>query len=746
MVMKKFYFILVAAVSVALTSCMNDDFVGDSSGTKEATDAINFGFDFQKYTRGDIAGQDAAKLLGNNFYVTGTKGTEAATSPSPNLVFDNYLVNYAANTAGTTASNTANWEYVGVTPDGTNYVKLGSYTSQTIKYWDFSADQYDFLAFSTGTFKAANGASTGDGVIGVTAMKYGTNLASSATAYTFDLPSIAALKDAYISDITEVKQANFGKEVTLKFKNLGSKVRVALYETIPGYSVQAESIEFYTEDGDKASLGTDAKGTPAALISTDESSFASKGQIKVYFPNVGTNNESNGNYDKAAATVSAVNGDTKKTFGNLASDKKAVAEDGEPAGSLYLGRSLPYATFAGDKNKDYYETVFPVSTGYPLTLRVNYTLISTDGSDETITVHGAKAVVPSTYTVWQPNYAYTYIFKITDATNGWTNPDVSITTPDEGLFPITFDAVVIEATDVTGEQTTITTVATPSITTYQQKHDPIYTSAEEPGTDEYSIATDKNIYVQVMDNNLTPAVLVGTGSSTLFKLNTQTSDATPTNRSLLYEVAPSTTEAKVMDALQNQSNVSSGVITGRNGLVITPNTNINNAVTKIKNGVDDNEITVAAGEAAEIAIASLTAGTYAYVYDYTPAAKVTTDIYQPIVPGATAIGANGKYSVAVGDLRTWDDGTTAAHYSTAGAPNKAYIYFSVTTNGTSTKTFSFVSVDGKDEIPAGLLAYPVASLAEVADNTAAPDANTIYFDKYTRNNGKYAVKVIKVVD
>lgn len=756
---KKLFFAAVAIV--ALASCSDNEFIGDNSPTTQqenAADEIQFSFDMQKVTRGDIYGNAAATLLGNNFYVTGTKGTEAEKYPTSTLVFDNYLVHYSANTAGTTESNTANWEYVGVTPGESpygDYIKLSSLKRQTIKYWDYSTAQYDFLAFSTGEYKpvlatidgssnVTSAANESNKTIGVTAMKYGSDLNASGVAYAFDLPSINALKNTYISDITEVVKANYGKEVQLKFKNLGSKVRVALYETVPGYSVKAASVKFYTVDNDavkSGQTGYEAPTTAAALISENTSSFASTGTIKVYFPNVGTTNESNKNYDKAAATVKAGSGDTKKTFGTLATDKYAAAEFEEESGSNYLGRTLPYATFAGDKNAAYYETVFPVTTGYPLTLRVDYTLISTDGSGETINVYGAKAVVPSTYTVWQPNYAYTYVFKISDNTNGWTDQDKTL----PGLFPITFDAVVTEATDASGEQTTITTVATPTITTYQQGHN-AKMNGEFDVVDEYDNDGAK-LYVQVMDNNVSPAVLVGASGSSLYKLNTQTLDATSTDRSLLYAVTGTKiSEASVMDALENQWAVdgSTKAITGRNSIVLTPNSNIQSGVTEILNGVDDNKITVAAGEAAEIAIANLSEGTYAYVYDYSNAAKVLTDIYQPITPGAT-IGANGKCYVTTTTLGSWDDGTTA-HYSTAGAPDKTMLYFSITTNGGANKTYSFVSVDGKDAIPAGLLAYPVSSLTAVADNTAVPASNTFYFDKYTRNTGKYAVKVIKVVD
>ena len=764
MIMKKNLFF--AAMAIALASCASDDFVGENNNSpnpEKASDAIVFSSGTKAVTRGDIYGSSAATLLGNNFYVTGTKGTEADDSPTPTLVFDNYLVHYGVNTAGTTESNTSNWEYVGVTPGISpyeNYVKLSSLNSQTIKYWDYSEAQYDFLAFSTGTYKAGIAGDESTKTIGVTAMKYGTDLANSSVAYTFKLPSENALKNAFISDITEVVRDNYGKEVQLKFKSLGSKVRVALYETVPGYSVKG--VQFYTVDDDGTHNFEDNKGTDAALISA--AGIPTKGEIDVIFPLVGNDNAGKEAYNKASATVRpGSDAATYKTFGALTN--QLVAKEAYEAGAdnVFLGRTLPTASFAGVAAENFYLNLFPVSTPAPLTLRVDYTLVPIDGAAETIVVKGAKAVVPATYTTWLPNYAYTYIFKISDNTNGWTGA----ANKPSGLFPITFDAVVTEATDATAEQKTITTVATPTITTYQQNHDIT--------KDEYSKATAKNIYVQVMDNSGTTATLKN-------DLNGDTPD--DTKKSLLFAVTSSgktynsepvgwpsgyytdaafttaasgtfsttttyykrCTEADVMDALENQSKVDAGVITGRNTVILTP-ASINAGVTSIVNGVDNVPITVSAGQAAEIAY-TLAAGTYAYVYDYSAAAKNTTTIYQPIaVTENAAIGTSGEtfLSVATSVLNGIDT-SVAGNVTTEGeAVNKNFIYFSKTKNGGTTWIYSFVSVDGKATLPAGLVKCPVSSLtADVAGTTNAV-AGTFYFTTYVRNDGSYAVKIIKIV-
>lgn len=764
MSMKKVYLILAAAVGMTITSCTTNDYLGDVNNDQAINDgSIQFGLKMQNMTRADIVGSGAADLLGNGFYVVGTKGTEGAKNPSEKLVFDNYLVHYGINTAGTTESNTANWEYVGVTP-GTdpyeNWVKLSSLNSQTIKYWDYSETQYDFLAFSTGKKKAvAKTAFTGttdvavqDDEIGVTKMAYGEGLKNGATAYTFYIPTAEALKSSYITDVVTVANANYGNEVKLTFKNLGSKIRLALYETVPGYSVR--DVKFYAVDGTSTDLGTATKYDEGYLISADETNgFYTKGTVTVSFPNVGTDAASNANYKKASVTVVPVTPDPlevvkTQTFGEL--NNFQGKEGSEADVTEYIGRNINQATFAGKPEVDYYQVVFPVTAGSALTLRVDYTLVSTDGSGETINVYGAKAVVPATYTSWQPNYAYTYIFKISDNTNGWTNTYAT----KAGLFPITFDAVVAEIKEVSGEQRTVTTVATPSITTYQQFHDKTKNEYSTKVTNQKSESVVKDIYVQVMDNSTTTPALKGdlNGTTTL--------DDTPTNRSLFFEVtnAVGTTpisEATVMDALQNRTtDLGTDNITGRNGILLTNVDNVDATVTQIVNGVNDAPITkidsdgdgdlddIVAGQVAKIGMASIAAsGTYAYVYDYSSAKKTTKTFYQPKTMSVGATIPDDTYYITLAKLETIVAKTTGSEEA-----NDAYIYFSKTTDGVKT-TYSYYSVDGKTgNLPEGLLKVAKATDLSEGDGSATKVAEGDFvFDIYKRNTGSYAVKVIQIV-
>ena len=728
---KQFFFAAVALV--ALASCSSEEIIGDSPtpNPEKASDAIVFSSGTKAVTRGDITGPEAAKKLNNFFYVMGTKADVTATpmiptaSPTTIPVFDNYFVQYTANTAGTTQSNTANWEYVGKNPgtSPTGYPKLSSITgAQTIKYWDYSAPQYDFFAFSTGSKTPVNGTPT-SGQVGVTSMNYGASLASGGTAYTFSILDEASLKEVYITDITEVLKANYGKEVQLRFKNLGSKIRIALYETIPGYSVS--DVKFYTADA--ADVPTDlssaTKVTDATLIST--SSIPTSGTIVVSFPHVGSTSKAvpDADYNQASVNVTAGSSTvTSHGFGALTANY--TTKENAEADGKYLGRTLPTATFAGSKADDYYTTVFPVNSSSALTLRVDYTLTATDGSGETIKIYGAKASVPANYTVWRPNYAYTYIFKISDATNGWTT--TTATADNEGLYPITFDAMVAAVTDATAEQTTITTVETPSVTTYQQGH--------TYKTNEYSKTGSKDIYVQVMNTAVEPAVLYN--------------DLTDDVNSFVYELSDANaTEAKVLDALTMRKDAYdlAGDVNGRNGLTLNLVDVIDNTVDEIENGVDDQSIDITAGEAGKIDISALTANkSYAYVYIQT-AQDEEVNKFEPVaVTVDSKINSSETshvyYKLTVAEVEA---GTTL---TAAEAPADGYVYFSVVTDGNGAKTYYYISTLGKASVPKGCI--------KVAENTDADHkvtgndnavANTFYFDKYILNNGKYAVKVIKVV-
>ena len=657
-IMKKNLF-LAALAFVAMASCTSDEFVGENtSPTPSKTDgAISFNSSSKTITRADHVGADAADMLGEKFYVGGYKNDGSAYT----TVFDNYKVEWDDNTAGTTTDNTSDWKYVGVTNPGFAGHISGD---QTIKYWDNAASFYDFVAYSPGKGNSIIvSGNPGSNEILATAIDPTT---LKTAAYTLQ-GSATDLSECYIADLVTAKESgasapdiSYRNEVSIKFRSLGSKVRVALYETIPGYSVR--DVKFYT------SAGATSTSETSATLFTGSNAFSTTGTMTVYFPTIGTGNTGKTDYNKAHVTFTGTPSESTKAFGTL--NYETTQDDLEDNRLKYNGNTNTYLkrtsrdpSFAG--TAPYYLTVLPDETGSVLELRVDYTLESIDGNKETITVHGATAFVPQIYAAWKPNYAYTYIFKISDNTNGWTK---ALNSGTAGLYPITFDAVVADSED--GTQSTITTVATPSITTYMKGH------KYDTDGPEYKASTSDSIYVMVMDGSTLKSDL-----NTKGKLYTVTGD----------KVA-NVTEANVMDALNIRASESSGTIVGRNGFTLTP------AAEKVANATDFTSIPGADGNpikgiAANTASRFLaTAGTYAYVYDYSPTnpEPSSSEIHTAVVLSS----APDNWSSVCSTYYT-DEGCTTAAPST----------------------------------------FP----------TLESGQTVTYYQKYTNLNHTYSVKVIKVV-
>ena len=582
--MKKYLFF--AASALALASCSSDDFVGDNSGNLHGTTngEIAFAGETGKITRaGSIKGASAANLLGKKFYVLGTKGTLSNDNPTETKVFDNYQVKWEANTAGTTSDNTNDWGYEGLGFVALNKNHTGD--KQTIKYWDYSQPQYDFIAYSIGENTLVTDATTtlSDGNV------YGSSIATPKSAgyksYTLKGSSIADLQKCYYTDIVTVENENYGKPVQFTFKNITAKVRVAFYETVPGYTVS--NLEFYTDNTTTKADLSDEANKNATLFTTGDDMLTKNGQMDIIYPVVGSSNKTLAAYNKAFVNVTSQETETSIALGKV-----------DYATNSVLATSAKTASMAGTSTQNYYTPVLPVAKATPLTIRMNYTLTSEDGSGEIIKVYGAKAVIPAAYTAWQPNHAYTYIFKISDNTNGTT----STSTDKEGLFPITFDAVVNDVAENDFTHESITTVSTPSVTTYAwDKTTNKVVNAYKGAVDQYPAGSD--IYFSVTTTNNT-----GNKAETKSDLN---------NNGKLYTLggtnANKATEAEVIDALQVRTsegteNLADNV-TGRNGLILTAaaTTFPNNIPTEDgrENPVTENSVAL---------LSSSSANTYAYVY------------------------------------------------------------------------------------------------------------------------------------
>ena len=465
--MNKFF--IAAASALALASCSSDDFLGEIQGNEQngATSAINFGGDTGKITRATSTGKTAADLLENNFVVVGFKGSKTDAANNENYAFDHYNVNFKDGSAFSTESNRAGWEYVnqdmnvkGTKPAAS--LAQGGASQQTIKYWDHSCKSYDFIAFSMGKKDAASEYATPTHVDK-------DNLATAAYTLTGD---VNTLSECYISDMKTVTEPNYNKtSVSMSFRHLASKVRMALFEIVPGYVIS--DVKFYDATDDTATANPE--GT---LIGN----FNNSGTLTVYFPTTGTDNASEKDYNKAHVKFTATEGENGvlnfKKFGAV--NYKNQAEGTISAGTTYLSQNAATPSYCGAG----YQNVLPSEgAASAITLRIDYKLTSVDGSKETINVKGATATVPAEYTEWKSGYAYTYIFKISQDTNGSTGG----TGTKPGLPAISFDAVVVDD-EANGLQETITTVSDNSITTYGYKDNKVTTNGNEyvNGTDIYA--------------------------------------------------------------------------------------------------------------------------------------------------------------------------------------------------------------------------------------------------------------------
>ena len=802
MIMKKK--VLFAAMAlVALASCTSDEVVSLTSPPEptptdlETSEAIVFSSASKGITRADLTGADAATKLGNKFVVSGYKGSQTTWDNTDNkIVFDNYLVEYEENTAHTTGSNTTNWEYVG--KGRIKHAIDNGITSQTIKYWDYIQPQYDFIAWSTGEKEAIYEGTPGANQVLVSAITPATATGSSGKAYTFT-GKAADLSQCYIADLVTVKKAQYGDDpVTFSFRQLGTKVRIGIYETIPGYSVK--DVKFYTKGGTLDADGTDPTKPAAGQIVEKATIFSTgadiytEGKYTITFPSVdGTTSDNN----QAHVTFEPKSGVTQTTIVDWGGLNYTIAEEGEKTkGNVFLGRSSNTASFAGNAADNYYVVYLPNETGTNLNLRVDFTLESIDGGGEEIFVKNAKAQVPSIYATWKPGFAYTYLFKISDKTNGRTGvydptkaDDATVNSDPAGLYPITFDAVVVNAEeDVTQE--TITTVSTPSITSYQK-------ASTVVNADEYT-ANGNDIFLTVNEGDALVTM-------------TNTNPATDKDAAL-YTIPAGKTEAEVVDALQMQDDdAAAGTVKGRSGMVLTEAAfTLTNSV---EFGADGNAISVGTNQSLRFTPAANT--TYAFVYtekapsagnnvekyqalnwddfesgqtkyryDYKAAegtycqkgvkyfSKNASNVYTMITAfvgqsvnnlyvkdGDNYVIASGLVVPGTKYYYTTDHGMTykecyAVSYKNARAANVLYTFdgtnYTPKAAGDPVDGTAYYYLDGTEYKYAVIHPQKTENLYELDEtkyviaNEAAEVVGQTYFDKYTKNDGEYYTKIIKV--
>lgn len=474
-------YLIIAASALALAGCSSDDFLGDGSGNGQNSAAIQFGGGTTKTHRATSNSvYKIENLKTNGFWVYGTKHSAAEDNTATNdqAVYTNYYLKYDGN-KNNTQSNTAGWEYVGV--DNTkyrNHVTPKIDADQTIKYWDYSAKAYTFYAAT------ANPADVQEGKVTINKITEDAAGSVYTKGYEVTLKDGASWDELYFADrkvISKSTDAEHGKhdvyggEVNFTFRNALTKVRVAMYETVPGYSVTIDKF-YYTKDGETAQttgatdkFTADASNTP---LVTSETGVTYK---VVYYSDT----------DADGQLVNQPRMLPNKT--GVGAEKKVLELGDNLKAGIKLSEIITKPTY--DTDGDKYTLFMPqADNDKTLSLKVDYTLTSLDGSGEEIHVKGATAVIPAKYLCWRPNYAYTYLFKISDNTNGSTGG----TGDPAGLYPITFDASVVETE--TGNVEYISAMGTATITTFAVKgnlyqHDK---ADYENGSDLYATVVDKD--------------------------------------------------------------------------------------------------------------------------------------------------------------------------------------------------------------------------------------------------------------
>lgn len=407
--MKKYYFVSAIA-ALALASCANDDFLGEVPGNNPSAvngKEISFSGEAGKMSRANKENADAASALGSRFWVYGTK----KISDTDKLVYNNYLVKYTDQT-GTTPTTKA-WQYSGLnnsndagdgntTYNYTTAVENAYKTEQGLKFWDYSASSYTFTAFS-----APSADLTGESPK--------IKVKKENDTYKITLNNDANVDRLFFSDKKTISTSNYKEAVQFTFRNIIAKVRVGMYTTIPGYTVQIK--KFYTGDNQTTEhndkFAANAENTALVLDGSEYIvSYNTDNTPKLEIPTTGR-----------------------------AASQATILELGSNLLNNNLGTSKDNVTF--DKKGGAFTCFLPQTANNNMKIKVDYQLTSTDGSKETIDVKGATVSVGKDKINWKINHSYTYIFKISVNTNGTTGGEGSTV----GLYPITFDAVVEDFTE-----------------------------------------------------------------------------------------------------------------------------------------------------------------------------------------------------------------------------------------------------------------------------------------------------------
>ena len=427
--MKKF---AIATASLALlASCSSDTELTGKQEIETKANAIGF----EVLNRNGIitkAGEGRANLHESGHYNFGVFAYKNNDSDGQEIM-KNYLVGYnGANVTGLcvgyfmdnvqTTLNTSNWAYeklgsTDYTYEGTDgYYKksdtfyMSNVANQYLKYWDKSSQSVEFYAYAP----YINGDATAT-------IDYSSKTITIPIEDGYDDES----KHEYMFAYNIVNNGEYGHEVQLNFKRISARLNIKFYEDVKGYKVDILNL---MENDNSGVAAAPAK----AVVGSDNTTTYEYGTL----------------YHKGGAEIDFSDTNPLLTVtGNPAETFNRDAQD-------HIKFAIPTETLTEEKTDakasatDYY--VIPANddnTKTGLTFHVTYKLTSED-TGETIIVRNATVHVKYDYCQWQPNYVYTYIFRITKSSTGSTGSTVidpsDPSVGEQALYPIIFDDCTVE--------------------------------------------------------------------------------------------------------------------------------------------------------------------------------------------------------------------------------------------------------------------------------------------------------------
>lgn len=351
---------IISALAICLLSCSTPE-QDDLLIPEPQQGSISFGGNRGSWQDAPTsrAGETGLETIAKSFRVWGYKNTGGNHTDGftePQKVMDGYIVNWNQPATGGTGS----WDYTGIRNEELQ-------TTQTVKYWDYSATCYRYFAFSpedakvTTTLLQEGGNSTNQAE--TTSEEGSTNQTDKASKVSFQIPfqydeSATSSSTPYISDLWLSDNQNFGDD-----KKYGACVKLAFAPIVTKVRIKFN----YQENTNVTITGISFKHTAGEVPTA--------GNICINYPITGT--------------------ETQPVYSWETTQR----------GTINL--SVPYEEEADkihqttERKKWYFVP--------PIGEQGTYTMTATiDGKTST-------AIIPAEYMQWKAGYQYTYIFKITEA-------------------------------------------------------------------------------------------------------------------------------------------------------------------------------------------------------------------------------------------------------------------------------------------------------------------------------------------